>query len=63
MRIPDLYSVSDLRNHPVDTQLPSGDWVPARPMGLHGLHLVWRLRFAWLVFVGRYDVVRWSLDE
>jgi hypothetical protein len=36
-----------------------GRWVPARPLGLTGRFLIYRLKCAWLAFVGKCDLVRW----
>lgn len=36
---------------------------PARPLGFQGLFLIMRLKLAWRVFIGRYDVLDWSGKE
>lgn len=46
--------------HGVQTQLPNGDWVAARP--IHHKHMFWweRLAVAWQVFRGKYDALQWT---
>ncbi len=60
MRQPELYSAKQLRVWNVDTRLPSGESVPARPMGynLHGF--LWRWHLAWLVLTGQADALGWQ---
>jgi hypothetical protein len=42
------------------TELPSGRWVPSRPLGSrYGLK---RLHAAWLVFSGQADALVWMED-
>ena len=40
------------------TQLPSGRWVPARPLGWTSLSMRWKA--AWLVFTGKADALMWE---
>lgn len=35
----------------------TGYWVPARPCGCYSIWI--RLKYAWKVFMGHYDVVEW----
>lgn len=34
-------------------------WVPARPLGLQGRQLRWRLKCAYWAFIGKYDLLKW----
>ena len=54
-----IWPLGILLEHCADcsTMLPTGEWVPARPIGRDG----WAHRFkaAWMVWRGRADVVVW----
>jgi hypothetical protein len=39
----------------------SGQWVPARPLGMYSLRN--RLKLALMVFTGKADVVTWPGDQ
>jgi len=59
MSHPNIVTVASvLRSEENITQLPSGKWVPARPVGYASLGR--RLRAAWLVFTGRADALTWE---
>ena len=60
MRQPMLYSAKQLKNWNCSTQLPSGEWVPARPMGHNLRTIFWRWHVAWLVLTGQADAVGWQ---
>lgn len=62
MRQPDLYSAQKLKEWSNYTQIKSGEWVPLRPMGHNLRGIAWRWKMAWLVLIGRADVVTWN-DE
>lgn len=36
-------------------------WWTARPMNYAGL--LWRLKLAWGVFIGKYDALKWGGDQ
>lgn len=44
----------------VDQQEINGKWYPARPLGMDTIGH--RLKCAWLVFTGKYDVLVWPED-
>jgi hypothetical protein len=58
---PSLYTLEELVEHgtnpETETEHPSGEWIPARYMGMYGLRN--RLRLAVLVFTGKADAVIW----
>lgn len=60
MNTPTIYTPESLRRKTEDVQcgLPDGRWVAARPMGWQGLRLRSRVLCAWMVFTGRWDVLR-----
>lgn len=62
MNMPTIYTPESLARTTANVQcgLPDGRWVAARPEGWHGLLLRKRLRAAWLVFIGRADVLLWE---
>lgn len=59
MRQPELYGAKTLKNWSCETQLSSGEWVPARPVGHNLRSFIWRWHLAWLVLTGQADVVGW----
>lgn len=60
MRVPNVYFVDNLDFDSWPRTHFRGRWFRARPMGLDGPFLRYRLRVAWLVFTGRWDAVRWG---
>ncbi|MFA7218971.1 MAG: hypothetical protein WC119_00400 [Synergistaceae bacterium] len=44
----------------ITAQTSDGKWILARPYGLIGLYLGRRLKYAWNVFIGKYDVLKWE---
>ena len=60
MRQPELYNVDELTAMKVSTQLPSGQWVAARPYGTNIHTFLWRWSIAWLVFTGQCDAIAWK---
>jgi hypothetical protein len=62
MNTPTIYTPESLKRttENVSCGLPDGRWVAARPAGWSGLCLRKRLRCAWMVFIGRADVLRWE---
>lgn len=40
-------------------EVEPGHWVPCRPMGYRSLGILHSFKAAWMVFTGRWDVVRW----
>jgi hypothetical protein len=68
--IPSRYTASSLRaDGNVMSTLRSVNtvkgqiWVPCRPMSWPGLGLVTRIKLAFGVFIGRYDVLDWEEDR
>lgn len=44
----------------VSAGLPDGRWVQARPSGYGGFRLLYRLKLAYMVFVGKWDALKWE---
>lgn len=61
MSAPNTYWINDLLRTATSCQTshPTLGWTPARPEGLWGMCLGIRVKAAWLVFMGRADVVKW----
>ena len=57
--VPTLHKADDLKRHDI-SRCVGGRWVASRPLGFQGLYLMRRLKLAWLVFVGRYDALKWD---
>ena len=57
-KAPGIYTVENLVRGVQQSQAHiNGRWVPSRPLGYFSFW--WRLKAAWLVFVGECDLVRW----
>lgn len=56
---PQVFSAEAFRDYPVQTcSAQGGNWYFARPLSRGGL--LTRIRIAWLVFMGRYDALKWE---
>ena len=62
MRVPVVYSASELVNWHVSEQYELGKWRPARCCGFGSVisHVMMRLRITWSIFTGRLDAVNWG---
>lgn len=60
MRQPDIYMADAIKHWDTDKELPNGAWVPARPVGYNGFCFTWRLKLAWYVLIGKFDVLNWE---
>lgn len=60
MRMPNIYRAKEIKNWDTDTELPSGEWVPARPHPYSDRTFMWRFHLAWLVFTGKCDALGWQ---
>lgn len=58
---PNVFTPEQLRHWEMSVSADGQHYVPARPMGYPGLGLRRRLKLAWGVFTGRYDVLKWPL--
>lgn len=52
------FTPAQIKNWNVDTETPSGGWIPARPLNHTGI--ITRCRHALGVLTGRYDVLDWE---
>ena len=59
MRTPSFRYADDLKEWDCFIEI-DGKFICCRPEGYHGLLFWWRLRMAWNVFTGRYDVLVWK---
>ena len=55
------FTVEEVQNWCVSTQIPNGKWVPCRPAGWDSILL--RIRISWLVFTGKADALFWEGSE
>jgi hypothetical protein len=63
MRVPLVYTASEIVNWHISEEYKQGKWRPARCCGFdaHDWSLVKvRFRMAWRVFTGRYDALNWG---
>lgn len=52
-----VFTVKELKEWDVSTELEPGKYVPCRPLGGP---FIWRLKAAWQVLTGRYDALDWG---
>lgn len=57
---PSYYTAQQIKGWSASYRSDEGGYFPARPMGWQGMALRQRLRYAWLVFTGRCDVLSWD---
>lgn len=60
MNTPNVYLADSFNKMLKNQKQIDGKWVIARPLGLPGLYLRYRLQVAWRVFTGRYDAMEWE---
>ena len=60
MRNPDVYRVRQIKIWDVSEQRKNGEYFPARPLPFYGCRLFENLKLAYLVFIGRYDILDWE---
>lgn len=63
MRIPLVYSASEIVTWHISEEYAPGKWRPARPCGFNYWNIEWikyRFRILWKVFIGKYDVINWG---
>jgi len=64
-RAPMLYTLDKIVQAGTDPEIlsehSSGQWVPARPLGMYSLRN--RLKLALMVFTGKADVVIWPGEQ
>lgn len=63
MRTPVVYSADDIKCWDTQTAGTNGLWTQARPMSNPGINLRKRISAAWIVFIGRADVLVWLGDK
>jgi hypothetical protein len=59
MNVPSIYKPIEIKFCAVSEEYEPGKWRISRPYGYKGLFIWQRLNFAWMVFIGRYDVLNW----
>jgi len=60
MRVPLVYTASEIVNWHVAEEYAPGKWRPARCCGFWSVrHIRQQFRVAWLVFIGRLDGLNW----
>ena len=65
-KAPTKYALTTLLDYATDgnvctSETNDGRWVPARP---EGYFLFWnRVKYAWMVFTGKADIVIWPGDQ
>ena len=64
MRVPSRFTMADIKQY--DTfykDVITATFKPYRCVGWHGFYLIRRLKLAWKVFKGEYDVLDWEHNE
>lgn len=58
-KMPALRDVREIINNNNQAAI-NGEWVPCRPIPFWpGISLFRRLKYAWYVFIGKYDALKW----
>ena len=61
MRVPQVFTASEIANWTVSEEVAPGKWRPARACSFEGLrHFRVRIKIAWHVFTGKYDALNWQ---
>lgn len=62
MKAPNIWNLNSLFLHVSQNQAKINDeWVPSRPLGLYTI--VNRIKCAWMVFIGKGDVLLWPKNQ
>ena len=56
------YTAKEIVNNDTDVETKHHEWIPARPENYKFDNLMTRLKHAWYVIIGKYDVLDWQ-DE
>ena len=64
MRLPRVYNANALKKYKNENigRHEDGRWLPVRPMSLHDVQLMRRLKAAWDVFTGKVDIIYWEIE-
>ena len=57
------YNADDFKDWGAITMCDGGSWVLARPLNYKYDSLFYKLKLAWGVVTGKYDVVEWSGNQ
>lgn len=61
-KAPSLFTVMEIKEISMSMgKKIGGEWVPGRPLGFYNLKH--RLKYAWGVFVGKYDAIKWPKGQ
>jgi len=63
MRKPVRWTATWIKDWDVTERCFDGSWKPARPICVGGMAILQRIKLAFLVFIGRYDVLDWEDDD
>jgi len=66
MRIPLIYSASEIATWHISEEYSPGKWRPARCCGFNYWTYQWikyRFRILYYVFIGKYDVLDWGTES
>lgn len=58
-----LYTAEEIQNWETERQASDGTWIPGRPIHWKFESLISRLKNAWGVIRGDYDVLDWEDQE
>lgn len=54
------YTADQIKNWDTAVETNHHEWIPARPENHKNEGIRYRLRLAWRVFIGEYDVLDWE---
>lgn len=61
MRVPQVFTASEIANWHIAEEYQPRKWRPARPLYFTGFrYFTMRLRISWRVFTGKYDALNWQ---
>lgn len=61
MRVPVVFTPTDIINWTVSEEYRPGKWRPSRWSAFYGWkHFTFRVKTAWMVFTGKFDALSWG---
>ena len=55
MKVPIKYKAQNIKKWDCQTETSKG-WIPVRPFNFGGIHILYRLKMTWFVFIGKMEL-------